>query len=114
MKLNFKKEAFLILIGAIPLVFLYFNWALLPESVAVHFNIDGEPDNFWTKQNFVYLILGLNFFSYLSLLVFPFIDPKDQIKNMGNNYFKIRILMTVLISSVSIYLVYMSTAVNPN
>ena len=75
------KEWYVPLILLIPFLVSWSVWDLLPEQVPIHFNIQGEADDWgprWINAFLMPLIgLGLYFF----LLIVPTIDPKNQIEN---------------------------------
>ena len=76
------KKLFKLLIWPIvlaPLVYLYIVWPGLPAEVATHFNLEGNPDKYGSKNQLLFITL---FISGLSLAIFYLlpvaykIDPK--------------------------------------
>jgi uncharacterized membrane protein len=101
----------------LPYVYLATIWNLLPDQVPTHFNLDGNADS-WSGKTSLLLIPGtLGLGIYLLMLIIPVIDPKKKIQQMGEKYFSVRLLMTIFISVLSIYILKMTNVGslrNPN
>lgn len=90
----------MIITALVPVLTVYFLWDRLPAQIPSHFNAKGVADDFIAKEN-IYSFTGIITFGlYALMVVIPFIDPKGQIKKMGNNYFKIRLVLQVFISGI--------------
>lgn len=105
-KINFKKEISLVLISSIPLIYLFIVWAQLPIEVATHYNIDGEADRFSSKSLFALILAAMLVFNYLLMLALPFIDPKGQIKEMGNKFYQIKYIIIGFVSVIACFMIY--------
>ena len=117
MKLSLKKELPLIIIVMIPFTYLAYIWEELPEKVPVHWNIDGEIDRFGNKSELIWIPILLPLLIYIAFLVIPYIDPKNKIKNMGNKYRSLKVLLTAFMSVLAVYVLYASkneSLGNPN
>ena len=72
-------------IMAIPGIYLAIVWNKLPESIAMHFNLQGEPDRYGDKNELLgmtLLLIGINFILYILLNAITRFDPKKTaIKN---------------------------------
>ena len=91
------RELFLILLTALPILYLLFNWSILPDQLPIHFDFDGEPNGYGSRLVFVILPVGL----YLLMLILPYIDPrKNNYEIFGSSYFKLRIILTVFIGII--------------
>ena len=91
------RELFLILLTALPILYLLFNWSILPDQLPIHFDFDGEPNGYGSRLVFVILPVGL----YLLMLILPYIDPrKNNYEIFGSTYFKLRIVLTVFIGII--------------
>ena len=88
---NIKRNALIWLIILAPCVFIIINWKDFPNSVPVHFGIDGTPDRFAEKTRGLFLLPIINIGLYLLILVLPQIDPRS--KNYPLFAGKLRILM---------------------
>lgn len=73
-----KKEIKYWIILLIPFIFVILKWDAFPDEVAIHYNIEGEADN-WAKKE-IGLFIGpvMNVGIYLLLLLLPLIDPRKM------------------------------------
>lgn len=110
------KELIMWVLILIPLIYMATIWKTLPAVVATHFGLDGTPNGWSDKTSLPYIIGGLGIGSYLLMLLIPYFDPKNKIAQMGEKYYSIRLLMTLFMSSISFYLLYVSDkgVINPN
>lgn len=53
-KINFKILILTSIVCLLPIILGVYFYNELPEQVAVHFNINNEPDNYFSKQGFVF------------------------------------------------------------
>lgn len=93
-------------VALVPLAYLLISWQEMPDRVPIHFNLEGEADD-WGSKNFMagmilLLTLGMN----LLLLVIPNIDPKEKLSRMGNKYQQLRFLLSLFMASLSVFIVY--------
>lgn len=75
----FKRIVWFII--AAPLVYLAAVWNTLPESIALHFDIQGTPDRFGSKNELLgtgLMLTAVNIAVYLLLINVYRIDPKKQ------------------------------------
>lgn len=113
---RFFKEAILWVFIAIPLVYLAVVWNELPEKVATHFDLAGNPNDWSDKSSMPFIIGAITAGTYLLMLVIPFFDPKKKIEQMGGKYYSLRLVMTVFMSAIAFYMLYVSNkgTINPN
>ena len=83
------RELFFVTLHAIPMVYLFLVFNKLPDIVPIHFNINGEADDFTNKQNLIWMLLALNGIAYLLFLIIPKIDPKKKYTNDDKIYLRI-------------------------
>ena len=102
------KELVLIGITLLPFLYLMRIWPLLPQQVPTHFGLNGEPNDYSSKNTLIWLIglMGLGF--YIVCLALPKIDPKKRLQEMGNTYYTLRLLIAGAISFILIYVLYAS------
>jgi uncharacterized membrane protein len=102
------KEAILWVFIFLPMLYLSMIWDQLPQSVPTHFGIDGQPNDWSDKTLLIYLpcLLGLGI--YLLMLVIPRIDPKNKLAQMGDKFYRIRLILGVFICALSLYILYAS------
>lgn len=112
---KYSKEVVFIILIAIPFIYLAFLWEDLPSKIAIHFDFAGNPDNWTTKNLIIYLLLALGIGTYLLMLLIPKFDPKKKIEQMGGKYYSLRLLMTIFMTIISIYILFSGNGdkVNP-
>ena len=104
MKFNFQKELIIIIIALIPLAYLLYFWNTYPDTVPLHWNIKGEVDRMGSKENLILIPFLLPVLCYFVLTVAPLIDPKGKLSQMGDKYFNIKFLLTLLMSALALYI----------
>lgn len=105
---KYLKESIHWIFIAVPFIYLAAIYNNLPVRVPIHFNFNGEPDN-WANKTLLFLIpTGLGLFIYLLMLAIPAIDPKKKIKQMGEKYFSFRLILTAFCSLMAVYLLYIT------
>ncbi|MEI6275147.1 MAG: SdpI family protein [Prolixibacteraceae bacterium] len=91
---NLIRELVLIVLTIIPVIYLAVNWNLLPESMPIHFDAQGQPNGYGSRWVYIWLPLGL----YIMMLVLPKIDPKGgNYVVFKESYFKLRLIMCIFI-----------------
>lgn len=114
MKFDIKKEILLFVLALVPIFYLAYVWNVLPEQVPTHYNFNGEADRYSGKFGFAAIIAGMTIFTYGLMLVLPFIDPKNNIKNMGKKFYHVKWIMIGLTVSLSLFLIYKTLYVETN
>jgi uncharacterized membrane protein len=111
---KFKKEIPFIAIALIPFVYLIYIWNRLPEKVPMHWNGAGEIDRYGDKTELVgvlFLLVGINYFVFL---IIPYVDPKQKLQNMGNKLNIMRIILTLFMSALALFILYSVEQKNSN
>ena len=90
----------------IPALYLWKVWSELPEQVPVHYNLSGQADRYGDKSELLWLTLLLPAFTYLVMVAAPYIDPKKRLPNMGNKYQNLKIILTVFISGLTLFMIH--------
>ena len=113
---KFFKELILWILIVIPFIYLAMVWNNLPDQVPTHFDLAGNPNNWSEKTSLPYIIGAMGIGSYLLMLFIPYFDPKKKIAQMGEKYYSLRLLITIFMSVISFYLLYVSNKgeINPN
>ena len=117
MKPSVKKELPVIAIILLPFIYLAYIWHELPARIPIHWNVQGEIDRYGSRSELIIVVFALPVLIYLILLVVPLIDPKYKIKNMGSKYQDIKILTTLFMSVLAMYIIYSvknASLFNPN
>jgi len=115
--MNLKKELPLIAIVLLPFVYLAYIWNQLPEKVPMHWNIKGEIDRYGDKIELIIIPILLPLLVYVVFLVIPIIDPKNKLNKMGNKLQTIKVLLTIFMSILALYIIYSAknkSFTNPN
>jgi len=102
-----KKIVWLVM--AAPAVYLALVWNKLPERVAVHFDLKGNPDRFGNKSELITTILIIavvNALVYLLLTNIYRIDPKKYAAENRGRLFKIAFATVVLLSAIMCLIIY--------
>lgn len=105
--MNLKKELPLLVLVAIPFIYLGVIWNQLPESVPMHWNIQGEIDRYGPKSQVWILPAITSGLIYLILLVVPAIDPKKKIAQMGRKYDQLKFALVASMSALACVIIYM-------
>lgn len=99
MKTKFVKELPLIFITLVPLVFLFVNWNALPAQLPMHWNANGEIDNYGPRYMPALLCIGL----YLLFIIVPRIDPRKRNYDLfAGTYYKLRLVLALFFSAISV------------
>lgn len=105
--MNLKKELPLLVLVAIPFIYLGVIWNQLPDSVPMHWNIQGEIDRYGPKSQVWILPAITSGLIYLILLVVPVIDPKKKIAQMGRKYDQLKFALVASMSALACVIIYM-------
>ena len=117
MKPTLKKELPIIAIVLLPFIYLAYIWDKLPTNVPIHWNIVGEIDGYGNKAILILIPILLPLLIYVIFLVIPNIDPKNKLNKMGNKFQNIKVLLTVFMSVLALFIIYSSknqSFANPN
>ncbi len=117
MKINLQKELSLIAIVLAPFIYLASIWNNLPESVPVHWDIEGKIDRYGEKSELILIPILLPLLIYVIFTIVPLIDPKGKIQQMGNKYFMLKAAMTIFMSILAMVIIYAvknESLYNPN
>lgn len=115
--MKIKNELPIIGIVILPFIYLAFLWNQLPKTIPIHWNINGEIDRFGDKVGLLLIPILLPLLTYLIFLVIPKIDPKNKLNNMGNKFQSLKLLMTLLMSVLALFIIYSTkeqSLSNPN
>jgi len=108
MNFSIKNELPILGIALLPLLYLGSVWNSLPENVPLHWNLDGEIDNWGSKYTLIGLVFLMPILTYILMLVVPNIDPKKRIEAMGGKYNQFKFILVAFMSILSIFIIYIS------
>ncbi len=114
---KYLKESILWALIALPYVYLATIWNKLPEQVPTHFNMNGVANDWSSITSLLFIPGALGIGIYFLMLIIPAIDPKKKIQQMGDKYYTLRFMLTIFISLLATYLLYISytgSLKNPN
>src|SRR6478736_3749691 len=106
---KFTKELMLLILVAIPFLYLITIWDGLPDKVPTHFDANGNPNGWSEKSFFLWFPFVMGLGTYLLMLILPVLDPKKKLLQMGNTYFSIRVVMAVFFCGLILYIMYSSS-----
>ena len=108
---KFLKYFIALLILSMPLFYAMYIYDALPETIPTHFNIEGKPDGFGSKDS-IYLapiILGIaGFFVFALILNVQLIDPKKYQESNIAIFKRLAFMLVFFMSSLSFIIVYSS------
>lgn len=112
MKNTTLQETVIVILTLLPFLYLSVIYADLPESLPMHWNAQGEVDRMGNKPELWMIPVLLSGLMYVILKYIPKIDPKGQIKKMGNKYGYLRLAITVLITALAMGIIYTAATYN--
>jgi uncharacterized membrane protein len=107
-KLNSMDVAALV-IWLLPVAYVAYIYAALPESVPIHFDMDGKPNGYGTKGEFLGtqgIVMGMSAFAYLLLKFLPAIDPKKYVKYGEATFQKLALGLMLFMAALDIAIAY--------
>jgi len=96
----------------IPAVYLALIWNRLPEKVALHFDLKGEPDRMGTRNELLItatLLIVMNAVVYLILTNIYRIDPKKYAAENKSRLYRIAFASSLFLSVVLCMIIYSSS-----
>lgn len=96
---------FVLIITSIPWIYLAIIWKNLPETIPVHFGLNGTPDRFGGKNEIFFIPIVM---TVISLLVFLLltniykIDPKRYATKQSGTFLKFAMAIVVFISFIGL------------
>jgi uncharacterized membrane protein len=103
------------LIIPIPAVYLALLWKKIPQTVPIHFDLQGNIDRYGTKQDLLYLIIGLTVLTtvvYLLITNIYKVDPKKYAAQNKERMQRIAFYVAAYLSAVFVMIIY--TVVHDN
>lgn len=106
MNLELKKELPIIGIVLVPFIYLAIIWNSLPDTVPIHWNSEGEIDNWGSKFTLIFMLLLLPVLTYVIMSVISKIDPKKRISLMGGKLYQLKFFLVLFMSLLALFIVY--------
>jgi len=107
-KFNSMDIAALVL-WLLPIAYAAYIYSSLPNSVPVHFDLDGKPDRYGSRGEFVAtqaIMMGMSAFVYLLLKFLPAIDPKKYVKYGEATFQKLALGLVLFLAALDIVIAY--------
>lgn len=76
MKFDLKKEWPFLILLVIPVIAGLFLYPNMPEQIPIHWNVNGEVDNYGSRFFGTFFLPALNILLYVMFLIMPKFDPK--------------------------------------
>lgn len=76
-----------------PFIGIAIFWQQIPAEVPIHYNFEGEADNYAPKGFGVFVMPVVNIFLFLLLYYLPKIDPKKKVSLDSQGYVTLILLM---------------------
>ena len=106
-----KRIIWLVIIA--PFVYLAISWKNIPEKVAMHFDLQGNPDHFGNKIQ-LWILAGViavvSTLVYLLLINIYKIDPKKHAAENKDRLLRIAFTIVVFTSGISILMLHASAS----
>jgi uncharacterized membrane protein len=109
MKNSFSKELTLLIIVAVPFVYLAVIWSSLPDVVPVHWDLQGNVNRTGSKFELVLIPVLLPLLMYVIMTFAPSIDPKGKIATMGSKFQALKTILTIFMSALATFIIYTAT-----
>lgn len=79
----------------VPFILIAAFWADIPDTIPVHFNLQGEADRFGDKVPYIFLMPVINLMMVMLMYFLPKIDPKKRIDIKQRGYTSFMLIMVV-------------------
>ncbi len=99
------------LVSLLPVIYVVLIWKQLPEKVAMHFDINGEPDRYGNKTELAFMtgiLFLLSVGVYYLLANINRIDPKRYAMENTSRFRKIGFAVAVFMSGLTCFIIYSS------
>ena len=89
----------------VPAVYVFMIYSSLPQTVPVHYGLNGNIDRYGSKAEFLtteWVLLGIGALVYLLLKFLPNIDPKKQVKYGEATFQKLALGLIIFLSALNL------------
>ncbi len=103
------KDLVAAVIWFIPLFYLAWVYPSLPNTVALHFNLHGQPDRYGDKSEFLFiafLLSGVSLLLYVLLKYVPNFDPKKKAKYSQDTFSKMAMVLMIFLGAINTAIIY--------
>ncbi len=106
MKFGLRRELPILLAMTIPFLYLKLIWNSLPMKVPIHWDINGEADNWTTKTGLLLTISSVLLFSYVPWLLLQRFKNQNWIQQLGEKFYHLRLIFSVFFSVICFYIIH--------
>lgn len=111
---DIKRESILILLALLPVAYIIYIWPQLPSQIPIHYDLHGQV-NGWGDRSTIWIMPCISAFLYFLLRYLPQVDPKRMNNEFfKSNFYKIRIVVTMAISAISILIAHLALSPVPD
>ena len=103
------------LIAFVPLVYLLLIWQALPEEMAMHFDLKGNPDRYGNKSELLIMAAALSAMSiliYFGLSNIYKIDPKKYAADNKDRLHRMGFAIAIFIVALTCFIIYSTSKGN--
>lgn len=96
-------------IALIPGLYLAIAWNSIPETVAMHFDINGNPDRWGSKRELIgvtAILFAMSLFVYFLLTNIYKIDPKKYAAENKDRLRRIAFAVVIFVTGISTVIIY--------
>lgn len=77
----------------------------LPDDLPIHYNINGEPDNWMPKALAIWIMPAIATLVWSLMTAFPYIDPKrERYEKFSQSYTRLKVGVLVFLSGLQVLL----------
>lgn len=108
-KASLLVNLMVLLIICVPLAYTAYLYPSLPDTIPLHFNLEGKPDGFGNKSKIWFVTLLLTLVSgcvYLIITNLPKIDPKKTAKQSPELFHKIATILVIFLCAINLVILY--------
>jgi uncharacterized membrane protein len=98
----------ILLIIAVPFIYVAIIYPNLPQTIPIHFGLDGKADGFGNKRNIwmsTSVLAAVSLGIYLLMNFLPSIDPKKKAGQSPDVYRKIALAVVVFLTCINLTIV---------
>ena len=106
-----KKHPIVAMLMAAPLIYLAIVWSGLPQTIPVHFNLQGTADRYGSKNTLLIAMLVVSIVNgllYLLLCNMYRFDPKKRAIENKSQLQNIAFAVTLFMAGIQIWIIYIS------
>jgi len=98
-----------LLIWLLPAIYLLSIYSGLPQTVPVHYGLNGSVDRYGSKTEFLttsFILMGVSALVYLLLKFLPSIDPKKKVRYGESTFQKLAFGIVIFLAALNVCIMY--------